>query len=520
MQIPKSLLNAIRDHKVIPFVGSGLSSSIKDRDGQTLFPSWPALLRQAAERLKDEGKLTASALVVSLVDENQLIAAAEHADQKLGRSQWLEFLKETFDRGYNNADPATLGLLYQVWTLGSNLVMTTNYDRSLQWACPDQADFRVWDIEAKSEQLSAIRDGRVSRPTVWHLHGQIDNVSNLVLTGSDYERLYGNSNKIASDNKAAVETLKVLLKSHKFLFLGFSLKDTVFLKQIVGVNSVYDGAATQHYAILPPRDADSADLTGSGIEALYYKKHSDLPEILSKLALESSRSPPISVPVSRYIVDKREGLYLFGGRGDAFFKLYDDALKAIDKQLDIFSLKLGRFRREHEPTLLKAAGHAKIRIALLDPRFPLPDGQGNLASIREREEKSQEGAIRRDVAEWVKLYRRYKEKVSAGEIVESDFNSLEIRLYNILPTVNLFAVDQSLFVGPYLLNVEDRETPTFLIRSEAPGRSSMGDTMFNVYKRHFDAVWDDANTRSMSDLPPEEVLAWESGRGYALKSND
>ncbi|NTF64921.1 SIR2 family protein [Rhizobium rhizogenes] len=519
MQIPNSLLKAVRDQKVIPFIGAGLSGSIKDREGLKIFPSWPDLLNKAAERLVGEGKSDEANLVAALVKKNKLVEAATNADQELGRVQWLEFLKETFDRTYDHADPASLGLLYQVWTLGSNLVMTTNYDRSLQWACPDQADFRVWDIEAQAEQLSAIRNGRVLRPTVWHLHGQIDNVSNLILTTSDYAGLYGNSGKTASKYKAAIDSLKSLLKSHQFLFLGFSLKDEIFLRQIVTVNKTYKGAAAQHYAFLPPRDGDSANLDDSGVHALHYRDHSELPDLLSILAVEALRSPPVNVPVSRYIVDKREGLYLFGGRGDAFFKLYDDALRAIDKKLDIFSLKLGRFRREHEETLLKAAKHAKIRIALLDPRFPLPEGQGNLASIREREEKAQEGAIRRDVAEWVDLYARYRERVAAGELMEGEENGLDIRLYNILPTVNLFAVDQSLFVGPYLLNVEDRHTPTFLLRSEAPGRASMGDTMFNVYKRHFDAVWSDVETRNIAEVSEQEVSAWKAGRSFGPKAS-
>lgn len=512
MKIPNSLLKAVREQKVIPFVGAGLSSSVKGHHGAKIFPSWPELLTSAAERLVGESKNDDADLVLSFVKKNRLVEAASNAVDSLGRAQWLDFLKEVFDRTFDEADPATLGLLYQVWTLGSNLVMTTNFDRSLQWACPDQADFRVWDIEAQAEQLNAIRNGRVTRPTVWHLHGQIDNVSNLILTSTDYDGLYGRSGTRALKYKAALDSLKSLLKSHKFLFLGFSLKDETFLRQVVEINETYSGAGTQHYAFLPPRDADSANLDGSGINALHYQDHADLPEILSQLGAEALRSPPVNVPVGRYIVDKREGLYLFGGRGDAFFKLYDDALRAIDKKLDIFSLKLGRFRREHEETLFQAATHAKIRIALLDPRFPLPEGQGNLASIREREEKAQEGAIRRDVAEWADLFKRYRTKISDGKIVVGEGQGLSIKLYNILPTVNLFAVDQSLFVGPYLLNVEDRHTPTFLLRSEGPGRTSMGEAMFNVYQRHFDAVWSDPQTRDIADVSDAEVVAWKAGR--------
>lgn len=514
MKIPDSLLQSIRERKIIPFVGAGLSASIKDQKGKQLFPTWKELLLQAADLLVGEGKNQKADLVRSMVGNDMLVEAAGAADQGLGRRAWLAFLKGTFDRVYGDADPSSLGLLLQVWTLGSNLVMTTNYDRSLQWACPDQADFRVWDIEAKAELLGAIRDGQASRPTVWHLHGQIDNVSNIIVKKTEYNSLYGGTAKGNPSYKAALDALKTLLKSHSFLFLGFSLKDEAFLKQVVSVNKTYKGAANQHYAILPPESSASANLEESGINPLYYENHSDLPEILAELAVESLRSPPVNVPISRYIVDKKEGLYLFGGRGDAYFKLYDDALKAISSKLDIFSLKLSRFLKDHEPTLLNAAKHAKIRIALLDPKFPLPEGKGNLASIREREEKAVEGEIRRDVAKWASFYERYREAVVSGEIVESDTTGLDIRLYNILPTVNLFAVDQSLFVGPYLLNVKDRDTPTFLIRSDTAGGTSMGNSMSDVYKRHFNAVWDDLETRSISKITPEEIAAWKSGRSY------
>lgn len=62
-----------------------------------------------------------------------------------------DFLKEEFDRIFEEVNSESLRLNQLIWALGSNLVITTNYDRVLQWACPDSADFRVWDIEAKVE---------------------------------------------------------------------------------------------------------------------------------------------------------------------------------------------------------------------------------------------------------------------------------------------------------------------------------------------------------------------------------
>jgi hypothetical protein len=141
----------------------------------------------------------------------------------------------------------------------------------------------------------------------------------------------------------------------------------------------------------------------------------------------------------------------------------------------------------------------------------------SLASLREQEERSPVGAIRRDVAEWAVLVAEYRKKVEDGQIIVEPGKGIEVRLYNILPTVNLFRVDTNLFVGPYLLDVEDRETPTFLIKSEAPGRGSMGSTMFKVYDRHFEAVWSNKSTRTIEAVSSDEIAHWGQGRGAAAQ---
>ncbi len=513
MQLPRGLLERVGQGKIIPFVGAGLSRGIKSKDGTSLFPTWSELLIKAAEELSSDGKNDDADLVSSMTRKNLLVEAANHAEVGLGRSRWLRLLKDTFDRVYDDADPASLALLQQVWSLGSNLVVTTNYDRSLQWTCPDRADFRVWDIEAKVEQVAALRDG-VPRATVWHLHGQIDNAAELVVTSKGYTDLYGKLER-GRTYKAALQVLRSVLTSHSLLFLGFSLQDAEFMKQLLEVNDTYDGATGHHYALLPKRNFGESDPRDFGVEPIYYDSIDQLPEALTQLAIEATQSPPVYVRAERYIVHRAEGLYLFGGRGDAFFKLYDEALHSIQDGLDIFSLKLSRFRREHENTLIDIARRTKVRIALLDPRFPLPEDHCSLASIREREEKSSVGAIRQDVAAWATVQRRYEILREEGALTEAPGSGLEIKLYNILPTINLFRVDKSLFVGPYLLEVPDRETPTFLIKSEAPGHGSMGTTMFNVYQRHFDAVWNDDGTRSIASVDLRELDAWRDGRSYA-----
>lgn len=513
MSLPQSIQERLRDSKVIPFVGAGFSRGVKSIDGTPLFPSWSELLMKAADRLDAEKKPTHANLVRALIDED-LYDAARRARQHMGIAHWYEFLKTVFDRTADEADPESLRLNQLVWRLGSNLVITTNYERVLQWSCPDRADFRVWDIEAKVEQINTIRRGNASRPTVWHLHGQIDNTANIILTPDGYQKLYGekDANTLETNETylGAIESLRTVLKSHSLLFLGFSLTDAAFIKELTQLNSIYGGAASQHYALLPRQEVERKDLRDLGVEIIFYSDHQELEDLLTLMAVKAQQSSATYVQAERYLVDRREGIYLFGGRGDAFFQLYDQAIQGLQSELDIFSLKLSRFRQKHGNELLNRSQTVRIRLAILDPQFPLPRDNCSIASIRDREERALSGSIMRDVGAWCDLYEKYQAMVEDGTLTITPGCGLEIHLYNALPTVNIFQADNSMFVGPYLLDVEDRQTPTFLIKGDTAERS-LGRNLFKAYQAHFAAIWDDKSTRDVKSVAIEERKLWTQG---------
>jgi len=230
--IPSQLKNALKNGKAIPFVGAGVSMSVKNKtDGKSLFPSWKTLLEQGSKRLEAGGKQDEANIVNGFVKTDRLLDAAKEAKQALG-TNWFNFLKEQFDPNSNNAEPDSLELARRVWKLGSNLVITTNYDRVLRWACPAEQkdDLAEWDIEAPAEQCELLRNG-VSKPTVWHLHGKIDNAAEIILTPDGYQKLYS-EDKTKAKYQAALKTLQHQLSSQTFIFIGFSLADEDFVEQI------------------------------------------------------------------------------------------------------------------------------------------------------------------------------------------------------------------------------------------------------------------------------------------------
>lgn len=112
--IPSQLKNALQNGLAIPFVGAGVSMSVRNKtDGTPLFPSWKTLLEQAAIRLEAEGKQDEANIVKGFVKTNRLLDAAKEAKRALG-ANWFNFLKLQFDLNSSDAEPDSLELVRRV----------------------------------------------------------------------------------------------------------------------------------------------------------------------------------------------------------------------------------------------------------------------------------------------------------------------------------------------------------------------------------------------------------------------
>ena len=138
--IPAGLKKALKDRKLVPFVGAGLSMSVNNKNtGKPLFPSWKQLLLDASEKVDSEKGPEEGDLIRALLKknkENAYLKAAKEAKEELGNNQWHGFLKEQLNIGYDLCDEKSLTTAQAVWQLGSPLIITTNYDKVLSWSCP------------------------------------------------------------------------------------------------------------------------------------------------------------------------------------------------------------------------------------------------------------------------------------------------------------------------------------------------------------------------------------------------
>lgn len=309
--IPASLKDDLRARRIIPFIGAGVSMAVLRRGSATaLFPSWPRLLARAANRLRKQKKQPHADLVESLlqIDQPDYLEAAKRAREALG-NVWYRFLKDELGHNRKHADDKSLDLARTIWQLGSYLVITTNYDRVLRWACPETANLDFWDIEAPAEQATALRVG-LERPTLWYLHGHIDNAARLILTPDGYRRLYPKDGDIENCYQAALKTLHSFLISKSLLFVGFSLDDVHFVRELQTIDKIFEGSTGPHYTLVRKNDRNRVSALDLPVEIVTFPEFGqpllDLLRAMGDNIHQAEQPPPDTTPGSAVPWDGKE----------------------------------------------------------------------------------------------------------------------------------------------------------------------------------------------------------------------
>ena len=364
--IPRSLKDDLRARRIIPFVGAGVSIAVRKRkSGTALFPSWAKLLAHAANRLRQEKKHPTAAVVESLLGLNppDYLEAAKRTRQALG-PLWYQFLREELGHRSKHADDKSLDLARAIWELGSYLVITTNYDRVLRWACPQARDLVPWDIEAPAEQAAALREGAQS-PTLWYLHGQIGNAARLILTPDGYSRLYPEKGNVEVLYKAALKTLHSFLISKSFLFIGFSLDDVSFVSELQTIDKIFEGSTGPHYVLVREDDRNRVSALSLPVEIVTFPEFGqpllDLLRAMGESVRQREQPPPETPPpenVAQWDQKEPPDLPLMYRGREIYFPS-----KFIGREKEISDL-LNVLRQRRLVTLHATGGIGKTRLAM------------------------------------------------------------------------------------------------------------------------------------------------------------
>ncbi len=252
--LPQSLVDALRAGTLIPFVGAGVSvGAVRQLPPQYRFPDWKGLIEALADRLVAEG-MADNAATVRATLANDAMAAAAQAMQFLGRKPFQEVMESLFDRLCPRG--ADLSLVSAIWQLRPPFVVTTNYDRVLEWP------FNAGEVRSiGNDDPSYVNELTLpsNRRRVWHLHGTIDRIDTIILTADQYTSLYpdkASSARLAYEN--AARRFEDILKTHAFLFIGYSLDEPLLRERLQQVRAVTGQAVPVKYLLLRQGEADAA----------------------------------------------------------------------------------------------------------------------------------------------------------------------------------------------------------------------------------------------------------------------
>jgi hypothetical protein len=267
----QDLVDAVRRHRVVPFVGAGLSKHMD-------LPTWREALDELRERLlpKDEDLKTQLAAALYLPAAEALVKEDSPAVNAYIRSRFkVSILK---------------GPVALLPKLASGCVVTTNFDAAIEEA------YKLFDLQFEGYMHGTQSHnfmGRLARGDrcILKLHGDAsDDPSSFVFTKKQYDKAYGKSFNF---KKPLAKALRQIYISNTLLFLGCSLEQDMTLELFKHVKNQGDYEVPIHFAILPQHeDAQEKQKKESRLLALniypiwYPEGHHDCVEKLVKLVID------------------------------------------------------------------------------------------------------------------------------------------------------------------------------------------------------------------------------------------
>jgi hypothetical protein len=225
----QKLQNAYRENKLIPFIGTGLSSPFG-------IPDWGNLILNLAERCLDATLVPmiekacerqkywlAIKNIKDIGDISDLTIQQEIANITIEKMQ-----NEISDIEHNYKDLANMNF---------KNYLTTNYDLLINkyLSNPLTIPQVLYKVEVNSQTFFQ----QNNRPNIWHLHGHISDVGSIVISEEKYNELYTNDK---------YKNLFSIFQGHGvLLFMGFSLADQ-YIQDMLRRNKNFFNS--EHYILL------------------------------------------------------------------------------------------------------------------------------------------------------------------------------------------------------------------------------------------------------------------------------
>lgn len=198
------LKEAIKNKKVLLFVGSGISCSVG-------LPSWNQLIAKLADKLgidKDLYEMLGDSLSLA---EYYEICQKELHPTAIPAELICEYIKEEEAKETSNITSASV--LKQIVDLDCPIIYTTNYDHCLERAYAEQK--KPYKAICDVKDMALVHEGDTQ---IIKLHGDYDHPQNIVFSESSY------FDRLDFDSPLDIK-LRADMLGRSILFIGYSLSD-------------------------------------------------------------------------------------------------------------------------------------------------------------------------------------------------------------------------------------------------------------------------------------------------------
>ena len=249
------LFNWLKERKIVPFVGAGLSVFAG-------LPLWSDAIKEFADDITKGNDEDFISEVDKWINKNDLYGASELLLKKIDKPALFHSIKTRFSSFDNRVfflNSLKSQAIWYIPVITEKICLTTNFDEIIKKTF-DKRNKTIYSYVASDTEDIRKRLQKLEKneKLLLKLHGCVTgNAQDLIITKSDIEKHY------LKDNTLSNLFVNEMTKS-SILFLGASLQND----QIMSILKNFVSMSKGHYAILPASDKAEAEQRASRLTEL------------------------------------------------------------------------------------------------------------------------------------------------------------------------------------------------------------------------------------------------------------
>ncbi len=255
MELPKELIDAVKNNNLVIFVGAGLSVKLKNQNNLNV-GTWWNLVDVLVEHFKKDNFLTAP---IEVLLKKKGVEVTEPLNKievlsRLPKDERINYLKYKKESLVNAEKPISMEMakdfaskhcslntdndfsLHKKISKLFNIIITTNYDNAFELANKNLKTVLI-DENIPSEKYT-------SESILFKLHGSIDKPKTMVVFPRDYAYLYEHM------HHSVISYLKTLLIQKSILFIGYGLGDWQISNIFLKTKELLADTSQKHFVII------------------------------------------------------------------------------------------------------------------------------------------------------------------------------------------------------------------------------------------------------------------------------